>query len=67
MLFQFAGGDSYKFDGATYVKIHKGLFVRDIFIKNMEKEKTLNLPAPDCLIDVPEKNEDKDAAQLQAS
>lgn len=59
--FMFSGGDGYKFGGGIEVKIHSDLFVRDILIKSIEKEKVLTLPEPDCLIDVTEQ-ELKEAA-----
>lgn len=53
--FIFPGGDDYKFDGAINVKIYDGLFVRDILIDRIKKEKVLTLPKFDCLTELSEK------------
>ncbi len=60
--FMFSGGDNYKFDGATDIKVYNNLLVRDILIDRIRKEKFLTLPQPDCLIDVAEEQRLKESA-----
>jgi len=50
--FMFSGGDNYKFEGAIDVKGYSNLFIRDILIGRIRKEKVLTLPEPNCLIDI---------------
>ena len=57
--FLISGGDNYKFEGAKDVKIHSGLFVRDILIDRIKKEKILMLSEPDCLTDLAENKRPK--------
>lgn len=59
--FMSEGGDGYDFSGAVDMKKHNDLFVRDLMIKNIEKEKVLDLPPAEALKDV-SKIEDKQAA-----
>ncbi len=60
--FMFSGGDNYKFDGATDIKVYNNLLVRDILIDCIKKEKFLTLPEPDCLTDLAEKQRLKESA-----
>lgn len=59
--FMFTGGDGYDFSGAEDVKTHNDIFVRDLMIKGIEEEKTLNLPPVLELRDIT-KEENKQAA-----
>jgi len=59
--FMYEGGDGYDFSGAVDMKKHDDLFVRDLMIKSIEKDKVLDLPPVEVLRDV-SKIEGKQAA-----
>ncbi len=50
--FMSTGGDGYDFSGAVDMKTHNDLFVRDLMIKSIEKDKVLNLPPAEALKDI---------------
>ena len=53
--FLFFGGDNYKFEGAIDVKEHHDLFVREVIIERLKKERVLTVPEANCLIDLANK------------
>lgn len=59
--FMSTGGDGYDFSGAVDMKTYNDLFVRDLMIKSVEKDKVLDLPPAEALKDI-SKIESKQAA-----
>ncbi len=59
--FMSTGGDGFDFSGAKDMKTHKDLYIRDLMIENIEKDKVLDLPPAEALKDVA-KVENKQAA-----
>lgn len=50
--FMSTGGDGFTFSGAVDMKTHNDVFVRDLMIKSIEKDKVLDLPPAEALQDV---------------